>query len=249
MVAINVEKLTVRYEETVAVNEISFKVNEGEVYGLLGPNGAGKSSTIKAIVGLVPYKGSISIFGKQPQEAKNMIGYVPEEIMLFESLTPLEFFEFIASIRKLDEDDVNKRLEKLVSAFAIRDYLNTPIAALSMGTKKKVEVIAALLHNPKLLILDEPLNGLDAKTSRVLKEIMAIHVKEGGAIVFSTHIMEIAEKLCNRIAVISEGRIVAEGSVDELKEMVLSDGSLEDVFLKITGQEEEVREILNALKV
>lgn len=235
MVAVSVEGLTVRYEKTIAVNGISFKVNEGEIYGLLGPNGAGKTSTIKAIAGLIPYEGSIRIFGKQPQEAKNLIGYVPEEIMLFESLTPLEFFEFIASIRKLDADDVNKKLENLVSAFAIRDYLNTPIAALSMGTKKKVAVIAALLHNPKLLILDEPLNGLDAKTSRILKEIMAIHVKEGGAIIFSTHIMEIAEKLCNRIAVINEGRILAEGSINELKEMVLSDGDLEDVFLKITG--------------
>jgi ABC-2 type transport system ATP-binding protein len=247
---IRVEGLVVKYGDAVAVDGISFKVNEGEIYGLLGPNGAGKTSTIKAMVGLIPYEGSISIFGKEPGvEAKNLIGYVPEEIMLFESLTPAEFFEFVASIRRLREDEVNERLEKLVSAFAIRDYMNTPIAALSMGTKKKVAVIAALLHNPKLLILDEPLNGLDAKTSRILKEIMALHVKNGGAIIFSTHIMEIAEKLCSRIAVINEGRIIAEGSIDELRKMVLSDGSLEDVFLKITGQESEVREILNALKV
>jgi ABC-2 type transport system ATP-binding protein len=197
------------------------------------------------MVGLIPYEGSISIFGKSLSvESKNLIGYVPEEIMLFESLTPLEFFEFVASVRRLEEDEVNEKLKKLVSAFSLHDYVNTPIAALSMGTKKKVVVIAALLHNPKLLVLDEPLNGLDAKTSRILKEIMTIHVEEGGAIVFSTHIMEIAEKLCSRIAVINEGRIIAEGSIDELK----GDESLEDVFLKITGQESEVREILNALK-
>jgi len=244
MLAIN--NLTVKYGDKIAVDSISFTVREGEVFGLLGPNGAGKTSTLKAIVGLVPYHGEIRLFDKPIDvKAKNLIGYVPEEFMLLESLTPKEFFEFIASVRRIE--NVNDRLEKLVKAFGIEQYLETPITALSMGTKQKVTIISALLHDPPLLILDEPLNGLDAKSSKILKEIMAKHVEKGGAIVFSTHIMEIAEKLCDRIAVINNGKIIAKGSIEELREIALTDGSLEEIFLKLTGQMEEIDEILKVL--
>ncbi len=243
---LRVNDLTVRYGDKVAVSSISFQVKEGEIFGLLGPNGAGKSSTIKAIVGLVPFEGETRLFDREIDvRAKNSIGYVPEEFMLLESLTPKEFFEFIASIRRIK--NVNDRLEKLVRAFGITNYFETPIASLSMGTKQKVSIIAALLHSPPLLILDEPLNGLDAKSSRILKEIMARHVENGGAVLFSTHIMEIAEKLCDRIAVISGGRIVAEGTIDELREIALADGGLEEIFLKLTGQMEEIDEVLRVL--
>ena len=243
---LRVNDLTVRYGDKVAVSSISFQVKEGEIFGLLGPNGAGKSSTIKAIVGLVPFEGETRLFDREIDvRAKNSIGYVPEEFMLLESLTPKEFFEFIASIRRIK--NVNDRLEKLVRAFGITNYFETPIASLSMGTKQKVSIIAALLHSPPLLILDEPLNGLDAKSSRILKEIMARHVEKGGAVLFSTHIMEIAEKLCDRIAVISGGRIVAEGTIDELREIALADGGLEEIFLKLTGQMEEIDEVLRVL--
>ncbi len=244
MLAIN--NLTVEYGDKIAVDSVSFTVREGEVFGLLGPNGAGKTSTLKAIVGLVPYHGEIRLFDKPIDvKAKNLIGYVPEEFMLLESLTPKEFFEFIASVRRIE--NVNDRLEKLVKAFGIEQYLETPITALSMGTKQKVTIISALLHDPPLLILDEPLNGLDAKSSKILKEIMAKHVEKGGAIVFSTHIMEIAEKLCDRIAVINDGKIIAKGSIEELREIALTDGSLEEIFLKLTGQMEEIDEILKVL--
>ncbi len=243
---LRVNDLTVRYGDKVAVSSISFQVKEGEIFGLLGPNGAGKSSTIKAIVGLVPFEGETRLFDREIDvRAKNSIGYVPEEFMLLESLTPKEFFEFIASVRRIK--NVNDRLEKLVRAFGITNYFETPIASLSMGTKQKVSIIAALLHSPPLLILDEPLNGLDAKSSRILKEIMARHVEKGGAVLFSTHIMEIAEKLCDRIAVISGGRIVAEGTIDELREIALADGGLEEIFLKLTGQMEEIDEVLRVL--
>jgi ABC-2 type transport system ATP-binding protein len=236
----------VKYGENVAVNSISFTVDEGEIFGLLGPNGAGKTSTLKAIVGLVPYSGEITLFGKHIDvKAKNLIGYVPEEFMLLENLTPKEFFEFVSSVRRLK--DVDERLKKLVKAFGLTDYFETPIHALSMGTRQKVTIISALIHDPPLLILDEPLNGLDAKSSRILKEIMAKHVEKGGSIVFSTHIMEIAEKLCDRIAVINRGKIIAEGNVEKLREMALTDGSLEDIFLRLTGQIEEIEEVLNAL--
>jgi ABC-2 type transport system ATP-binding protein len=236
---LTVSNLTVRYGEKTAVDSISFEVKRGEVFGLLGPNGAGKTSTLKAIVGLIPYEGEVRLFGKPIDvQAKNLIGFVPEEPMLLESLTPKEFFEFLISVRRVS----GERVEKLVKAFGIEEYMDTPITALSMGTKQKVSIISALLHNPPLLILDEPLNGLDAKSSKILKEIIAKHV-ENGAIVFSTHIMEIAEKLCDRIAVINKGKIVAEGSIEELT----ANESLEDVFLKVTGQIEEIKEILKVL--
>ena len=243
---LTINNLTVKYGDKIAVDSISFTVREGEVFGLLGPNGAGKTSTLKAIVGLIPYQGEIRLFDKPIDvKAKNLIGYVPEEFMLLESLTPKEFFEFVASVRRIE--NVNNRLEKLVKAFGIEQYLETPITALSMGTKQKVTIISALLHDPPLLILDEPLNGLDAKSSKILKEIMAKHVEKGGAIVFSTHIMEIAEKLCDRIAVINNGKIIAKGSIEELREIALTDGSLEEIFLKLTGQMEEIDEILRVL--
>ncbi len=235
---LTVSNLTVRYGEKTAVDSISFEVKKGEVFGLLGPNGAGKSSTLKAIVGLIPHEGEIKLFGRPIDSQKNLIGFVPEEPMLLESLTPREFFEFLISVRRVSGEMV----EKLVKAFGIEEYMDTPITALSMGTKQKVSIISALLHNPPLLILDEPLNGLDAKSSKILKEIMAKHV-ENGAIVFSTHVMEIAEKLCDRIAVINKGKIVAEGSIEELT----ANESLEEVFLKVTGQIEEIKEILKVL--
>lgn len=245
MSVLTVNDLTVRYGEKIAVDSISFTVERGEVFGLLGPNGAGKSSTLKAIVGLVPYRGEVRLFGRPIDvKAKNLIGYVPEEFMLLESLTPKEFFEFVASVRRVNAND---RLEKLVKAFGIEKYFETPITALSMGTKQKVAIISALLHDPPLLILDEPLNGLDAKSSKILKELMVRHVERGGAIIFSTHIMEVAEKLCDRIAVMNNGRIIAMGSIEELREIALTDGSLEEIFLRLTGQMEEIDEILGVL--
>ncbi|MEM2261761.1 MAG: ABC transporter ATP-binding protein, partial [Ignisphaera sp.] len=161
-----VQGLTVRYGSFTAVDNISFIVNPGEIYGLLGPNGAGKTSTLKTIIGLVqPASGRVEVFGKPLSEevaVKSMIGYVPEEVILMDSLTPREFLEFVASIRRLDKNTVNTRLEKLVSAFQLGEYFDTPIAALSKGNKQKVAIVAALLHEPQLLILDEPLIGLDA---------------------------------------------------------------------------------------
>ncbi len=239
-----VEDLVVRYGDKVAVNGVSFRVYSGEIFGLLGPNGAGKTSTIKALLGLVKYDGSVRILGKPPTsvDVKNSIGYVPEESMLIEHLTPSEFFEFVASVRRLK--NVNERLKFLVHAFGLDKYVDTPIVALSMGTRQKVSVVAALMHNPRMLILDEPFNGLDAKSTRVFKELITKHVSEGGSVIFSTHILEIAEKMCDRIAVIDKGGIIAEGSMEELRRM--SDGTtLEDIFLKLTGQYEEIAEILS----
>lgn len=248
-----VDGLTVKYGSFVAVDNISFIVNPGEIYGLLGPNGAGKTSTLKTIIGLVqPASGRIEVYGKPVSDeiaVKSMIGYVPEEIILMDSLTPREFLEFVASIRRLNSDTVNTRLGKLVSAFQLREYFDTPIAALSKGNKQKVAIIAALLHEPPILILDEPLLGLDAFSSKILKELMVFHAKKGGAVIFSTHIMEVAERLCTRVGIIHRGRMVGEGTVEGLRRIVKSaEGSLEEIFLKVTEQEAGVQEIVRALE-
>lgn len=250
-VAVKVDNLVVTYGEVIAVDKLSFEVKRGEIYGLLGPNGAGKTSTLKVLTGIIePKFGDIEIFGMRLSneiEVKSKIGYVPEEIILLDSLTPKEFFEFIVSVRGLDAS-VNLKLEQLISAFDFKKYFDIPIATLSFGNKKKVAVISALLHEPPLLILDEPLNGLDARSSRILKELINIHAKKGGAVIFSTHIMEIAEKVCTRVGIINKGKLVGEGSIAELRNLVRSaEGSLEDIFLKVTQQEEEVKEIIKAL--
>jgi ABC-2 type transport system ATP-binding protein len=252
-VAVSVQDLVVTYGSFVAVENLSFTVKNGEIYGLLGPNGAGKTSTIKVLVGVLePRAGNVQIYGTPLSDevaAKSKIGYVPEEVVLLDSLTPREFFEFVASIRRLDREAVNSRLERFVSAFELKQYFDTPIAALSMGNKQKVAVVSALLHDPKLLILDEPMVGLDARSSKILKELVTFHAKKGGAVIFSTHIMEVAEKLCTRVGIINKGKIVEEGTVADLRKLVRSaEGSLEDIFLKVTEQEAGMQDIIKALE-
>jgi len=253
MDAVKVEGLVVSYGSFVAVEDMSFSVRNGEIYGLLGPNGAGKTSTIKVLVGVLqPRFGKVEIYDISISDevaAKSQIGYVPEEVVLLDSLTPREFFEFVTSIRRLDKETANLKLERFVSAFELKQYFDTPIAALSMGNKQKVAIVAALLHDPKLLILDEPLIGLDARSSKILKELITFHAKKGGAVIFSTHIMEVAEKLCNRVAIINKGKIVGEGTVDDLRKLVRSaGGSLEDIFLKVTEQEAGMQDVIKALE-
>jgi len=252
-VAVRIEGLVVNYGPFVAVDNLSFTVNSGEIYGLLGPNGAGKTSTLKVLVGVLEASaGKIEVFNtpiSQEVAAKSQIGYVPEEVVLLDSLTPREFLEFIASIRRLESSAVNSRLEKLVSAFELKQFFDMPIAALSMGNKQKVAIITALLHEPRLLVLDEPLIGLDARSSKILKELVTFHAKRGGAVIFSTHIMEVAEKLCDRVGIINRGKIVGEGTVNELRKLVKSaEGSLEDIFLKVTEQEAGMQDIIRALE-
>jgi ABC-2 type transport system ATP-binding protein len=252
-VAVKVEGLSVSYGSFVAVENLSFTVRNGEIYGLLGPNGAGKTTTIKVLVGtLEPRSGNVKIYDTPLSDevtVKNQIGYVPEEVVLLDSLTPREFFEFVASIRRLDKKSVNSKLERFTSAFELQQYFDTPIAALSMGNKQKVAIITALLHDPKLFVLDEPLIGLDARSSKILKELVTFHAKKGGAVIFSTHIMEVAEKLCTRVGIINKGKIVEEGTVEDLRKLVRSaEGSLEDIFLKVTEQEAGMQDIIRALE-
>jgi len=250
---VRVENLTKSYGDVRALNGVSFVVKRGEIYGLLGPNGAGKTTTIKIIVGLLkPDSGNVSVLEHspvdEPVEVKRLVGYVPEEVYLYDSLTVREFFEFVASVRG-QTGDVLGLVETLVKSFEIEDYYDYPIAALSQGTKQKVAIIAALMHRPPILVLDEPIKGLDARSARIFKEIMQLHIQNGGAIIFSTHIMDLAENICTRIGIIHKGRILAEGTMQDLKKMVdESAGTLEEVFLELTREKEEIAHIVEELK-
>jgi ABC-2 type transport system ATP-binding protein len=248
------------YGPVNAVDKVDLRIMPGEVYGLLGPNGAGKSTMIKIIAGIVEATaGSVRVMSRDLKteltRVKSSIGYVPETSILYDSLSPRDFFEFVASVRHVDPHSANKRVAMLSSAFGLEQYYDSLIATLSMGTKQKIAIIASLLHSPPLLLLDEPLNALDSKSSRIVKDLIMIHTrKNGGAVLFSTHIMEIAENICDRIGIIYQGKIVAEGSLGELRSMASKSGSsrksasLEEVFLKLTHEEEQVEEMVRKLR-
>ena len=266
---VEAQKLHKKYGSVNALEGLDLKLMPGEIYGLLGPNGAGKSTLIKIIAGLVvPTSGSLRILGfdsaSDSSRVKSRIGYVSETSMLYESLTPRDFFEFVASIRKIDAKIANKRVERLAPAFGLQQLYDSPIGTLSMGTRQKVSIVAALLHEPSLLLLDEPLNGLDAKTGRIVKSLISLHARKNDcAVLFSTHIMEVAEQVCDRIGIIYNGKIVAEGSLDELKKRAteiavapngrsrqysFASQTLEEVFLKLTNEEEEIAGTIRALR-
>ncbi len=251
---LTVDRLTVRYGQKPAVNALTFAVRPGEIYGLLGSNGAGKSSTIKSVVGLVrPLSGTVRVFGLDPDlepvRAKRMMGYVPESTLLFDALTPREFLEYVASVRRLDPRRASARLVDFATAFQIERELEHPLATLSNGTRQKVIVIAALLHEPPLLVLDEPLNNLDPRSVRIVKELLARYVSGGErGVLFSTHTMEVAEQLCHRVGILDRGELKGEGSVAELRRHVTQgDPTLETIFLKLTEEEEGVRDAVRTL--
>jgi ABC-2 type transport system ATP-binding protein len=241
------------YGPVRALSGLNLSVRPREVYGLLGPNGAGKTTTLRILSALeTPTSGRVRVLGYDPAtqrvEVKRSTGYVAESAVLYESLTPREYFEFVASTRELDQS-VSERVARLASVLDIGGNLDVPVGALSLGTKQKISIIAALMHKPRLLLLDEPLNGLDAKSGRILKELISLHVEEGGAVVFSTHVMEVAEAVCTKIGIIDGGSIVAEGTMAELRELAGSGRtSLEDVFLKITKEEAFVAEAVARLR-
>jgi ABC-2 type transport system ATP-binding protein len=253
-ILLNVKNLSKSFGSVHAVDELTLEIREGEIFGLLGPNGAGKTTTIKLILGLLEQQsGDITVLGMNPQthdvEIKKEIGYVSEEPLIYKSLTPKELFNFIASIRELKGESVSKRLAEYLESFSALEYYNRLIATLSRGNKQKIQIIAALLHDPKLLIMDEPTSGLDARSVKVLKEILSLHTKRGGSVILSTHIMEQAQELCDRIGIINKGKLVACGTITELRGLANSAGAtLENVFLKLTEQDESVNEIIAKLR-
>lgn len=249
-----VKSLKKFFGEVKAVNGISFEVRQGEVFGLLGPNGAGKTTTIKLLLGLLESnEGEMSVFGLNPERnevaIKRRIGYVSEEPLIFKSLTPKDLFNFVASVRGLDANKTTNLAKEYMESLDAIEYYDQLIATLSHGNKQKLQIIAAILHEPDLLILDEPIAGLDAKSVRVVKSILEFHTQRGGTVLFSTHIMEIAQELCTRIGIISKGKIVGIGTIEELRTQADKVGaSLEDVFLRLTEQDTSVNEIIKKLR-
>src|SRR5512136_2708150 len=217
-----------------------------ENYGMLGPNGDDKTTTITTILSLLePTSGNIKVAGFYPItqsiDAKSRIGYVSENPIVYDSLSPRDFLQFVASIRKTEQSSTNEMISPLASAFDMSRYFDSPIATLSLGMKQKVALIASLVHRPPVLLLDEPLNGLDAKSSRIVKDLISFHAQKGGAVLFSTHIMEVAEQICTRIGIIYRGKVIAEGTLDQLRDKTEGKGdTLEEVFLKLTNEEAEV---------
>ncbi|MCK4284936.1 MAG: ABC transporter ATP-binding protein [Candidatus Lokiarchaeota archaeon] len=251
---VNVIGLKKFFGDVKAVNGISFHINKGEVFGLLGPNGAGKTTTIKLLLGLLePNEGEMSVFGLNPErnevEIKHRIGYVSEEPLIFKSLTPKDLFNFIASIRGLDKERTTALAKDYLENLDAIEYYDQLVATLSHGNKQKLQIIAAILHEPDLLILDEPIAGLDAKSVKVVKTILELHTERGGSVLFSTHIMEIAQDLCDRIGIINKGKMVGIGTIEELRIQANKVGaSLEDVFLRLTEQDISVNEIVKKLR-
>ena len=251
---IEVSGLVKNYGSVQALTGLNLQVMPGEIYGLLGPNGAGKTTAIKIITGIVePTSGLVKVAGFDPVkdaiEVKSRIGYVAENPMLYDSLSPRDFFEFVASVRKIEQSAAHQVVAQLAEAFGMAQYFDSPIATLSLGMKQKVALIASFLHQPPILLLDEPLNGLDAKSSRIVKDLISFHAQRGGAVLFSTHIMEVAEHICTRIGIIYQGKVIEEGTLDQLKGRIEGKSdTLEEVFLKLTNEEAEVADAVRMLR-
>ncbi|MFO7791485.1 MAG: ABC transporter ATP-binding protein [Candidatus Saliniplasma sp.] len=249
---IEAKKLQKRFGLTLAVDDLSFKVKDGEIYGLLGPNGSGKSTTLKILTGILkPSSGKVRIddvdVDFEPNRAKEIIGYVPESVDLYDSLTPNDLFNMVGSIRGISPSKLQSRARYFVEAFNLEQYLHQYIGTLSFGNKQKVSITSALLHDPSVLIMDEGMNGLDPKIARILREILYQFKDDGKSIIFSTHVLPLAEMVCDRMGLIHEGKIIAEGTVEELKEMS-HQSNIEDVFLELTKSKDEVLGVVEALK-
>lgn len=227
-----------------AVDQLSLEASQGEIFGFIGPNGAGKTTTIKMICGIInPDEGDVVINGHSiqhaPIEAKRSIGYVPDASNVYERLTGLEYLNFLADIYGVSAASRAERMEKYLTMFEIKDAASDVIKSYSRGMRQKLTVTGALLHNPPLWILDEPLNGLDPKSAHQLKMEMRAHCDAGNTVFFSTHVLEVAEKLCDRIGIIHHGKLVFNGTMEALRESNTSK-SLEDMFLELTDHKEEL---------
>jgi len=222
-----------------AVDELTLTVRPGEIFGFLGPNGAGKTTTLKLIVGLLrPDAGTILVDGidtqKDPLAAKAVTTYVPDTPAIYERLTGLEYLNFIGDVYGVPKADRLRRIEKWLDIFELADSVSSPIQSYSHGMKQKIVLIAALLPAPRVMVLDEPMVGLAARSAHAMKEMMRTHCAGGGTLFFSTHIMEVAEKLCDRLAIIHKGRLIAQGTLEELRARDREDESLEKIFLELT---------------
>ena len=234
---LNIEHLTKRYGDKTAVDDLSLHIAPGEIYGFIGHNGAGKTTTIKAIVGLHKFEaGTITIDGisisDDPIKAKSILAYIPDNPELYDNLSGMQYLNFVADVFRVPKHDRKARIESYAESLEILNALNNQIASYSHGMKQKLAIIAAFLHHPKLLVMDEPFVGLDPKAAFTVKKIMREFCDQGNAIFFSTHVLEVAEKLCDKIAIIKDSKLVASGTMEEVK----GNASLEEVFLGITEE-------------
>ncbi len=234
---LNIAHLTKAYGEKKAVDDLSLHIAPGEIYGFIGHNGAGKTTTLKSCCGILRFDaGEITVAGKSirtdPIACKQVMAYIPDNPDLYEFLSGIKYLNFIADVYGVGKTERETRIRNYAERFGLTDDLAQPISEYSHGMKQKLAVISALLHEPKLILMDEPFVGLDPTASHQLKTIMREHCDRGGAIFFSTHVLEVAEKLCDKVAIIRSGRLVASGTMDEVK----GDQSLEDVFLELEGE-------------
>ena len=234
---LKINHLTKTYGEKKAVDDLNLHIKPGEIYGFIGHNGAGKTTTLKSVVGILQFdQGEILIDGKSiqrdPLACKREIAYIPDNPDLYDYMTGIKYLNFIADVFGVSAEDRQTRIRKYADLFELTADLAQPIAAYSHGMKQKLAIIAAWLHQPKLIIMDEPFVGLDPKASHLLKEMMRDVCDAGGAIFFSTHVLEVAEKLCDKVAIIKGGKLVRSGTMDEVR----GDDSLEEVFLELEAE-------------
>ncbi len=234
---LKIEHLSKKFGDKSAVDDLSIHIKPGEIYGFIGHNGAGKTTTLKSVAGILSFdSGEIYINGKsiktQPLECKKDIAYIPDNPDIYDYMTGIKYLNFIADIFGVDTQSRNERITKYAELFELTDDLAQPIASYSHGMKQKLVLISAWIHQPKLIIMDEPFVGLDPKASHLLKGMMRELCDLGGAIFFSTHVLEVAEKLCDKIAIIKNGKLVRSGTMAEVK----GDDSLEEIFLELEGE-------------
>lgn len=235
---LKIEHLTKKFGEQTAVDDLNLHIAPGEIYGFIGHNGAGKTTTLKSVVGILRFEeGEILIDGRSiksdPIGCKRQIAYIPDNPDLYDYMTGIRFLNFIADIFGIQSSVRRERINKYADAFNLTENLSQPIASYSHGMKQKLAIISAWMHNPKLIIMDEPFVGLDPKASHLLKEMMREVCDNGGAIFFSTHVLEVAEKLCDKVAIIKDGKLIRSGTMEEVK----GDESLEQVFLELEGEQ------------
>ena len=231
---LKIENLTKKFGDKVAVDNLSLHIQKGEIYGFIGHNGAGKTTTLKSVVGILQIdSGNIFIDGinikDNPIECKKKLAYIPDNPDLYDFMTGIKYLNFIGDIFAVPSNERGRQIAKYADAFELTANLGQSIQSYSHGMKQKLALIAALMHSPKLIIMDEPFVGLDPKSSHTLKQIMREHCDNGGAIFFSTHVLEVAEKLCDKVAIIKEGKLIVSGTMDEVK----GNESLEEVFLEL----------------
>ena len=234
---LRIEHLTKVYGDKKAVDDLSLHIQPGEIYGFIGHNGAGKTTTLKSVVGILQFdEGEITIDGisirEQPLACKKKFAYIPDNPDLYDFMTGIKYLNFIADVFGVDENTRQERIRKYAELFELTNDLGQPIAAYSHGMKQKLAIIAAWMHDPKLIIMDETFVGLDPKASHLLKGMMREVCDNGGAIFFSTHVLEVAEKLCDKVAIIKGGKLIRSGTMEEVK----GDDSLEEVFLELEGE-------------